>query len=311
MKQTGIRLMALMMMLALLLPLAGLAQASAENLVPVPIDDNSDDYVPLGDVVTVDDTTPAPTASTAPTASPTQAPIVVPAPAEAAQEAEPAAETAEGPAAAVPAAPEGFEFLKAAAASVNKYYTAIRIPGYEHTVYAFTDKDGKTQFRVYGRLNKKRGMFETTVTTAGDGSEALVVAVTGEKPVVERNANFAKGKSVQLDDTTKLEGYRTTTKRGVLYFTNLFKQKEYRVLGEIPGVANAYYPAVNGRPRLGSLAIDVEADQERFKQEDEKYYKVPKEYRKGFAIQVFIFTTDGQKVTVLTDKPVLDRETLK
>ena len=207
-----------------------------------------------------------------------------------------------------------FEPLKAPKGAISRYYTALRLSGYEHTVYAFTGKTGLTQFRVYGRLNKKKGMYEAQVTAQADtGGDVptFLVEVTGKKPVKDRDTAFAVGKALKLAKADVPEGYRTTTKPGVIWFTNLFRQKEYRVLGQVQGVGDAWYPAANGRPRRGSLAIDLEQDQARFRPENGKYFKVPKEYRNGFAQSVFIFTSDGQKVSVLTDKPVLDTNKLK
>lgn len=207
-----------------------------------------------------------------------------------------------------------FEPLEAPRAAVNKYYTALRLPGWEQPVYAFTGTNGLTRFRVYGRLDKKKGMYETEVVTVGDPDSdgfAFAVTVTGEKPVKDGNAVFAVGKPLRLAAGEVPEGYRTTSKPGVIWFTNLFRQKEYRVLGQLQGVGDAWYPVANGRPRRGSLSIDIAQDSARFHPEGSKYLTVPREFRNGFALPVFIFTTDGQKVTVWTDKPVLDVEKLK
>lgn len=209
-------------------------------------------------------------------------------------------------------APEGFEYLKAAKANVNKYFTAIRIPGHEHTVYAFTDKGGITQFLVYGRLDKKKGMYKAEVssTLAGD-SRTFTVTMVGDKPYKAVWEDFAKPKGIKLDDTTLPKGYRKTSKTGVCYFTNLFKHKEYRVLGRLEGRGDAYYPPVYGKPKAGSLAIDISQDSLRFHHDGEKYYRVPQEYKNGFALPVFIRTQEGEQVVVWTDKPMLEREKLK
>lgn len=206
-------------------------------------------------------------------------------------------------------APAGFEFLKAAKSSVNQYYVALAIAGFPHTLYAFTDTQGKTQFRVYGRLNKKKGMYEATVQ--GADPQQLSIAVTGEVPVKDKWAVFGKAKVVKLNVATLPEGYKKSSKDGVCYFVNLFKQKEYRVLGSLADIENAFYPAVYAKPKPGSLAIDISGDAQRFHVTGEKYYAVPRALRGGFAISVFITTTDGSRLSVLTDKPVLDKTTLK
>lgn len=232
-----------------------------------------------------------------------------------AQTQEPLVITAPDPTPAPTEKPEPvFEPMQAPRAAIHKYYTALRLPGWEQPVYAFTGKNGLTQFRVYGKLDNKKGMYEAEVTEIADreGDEyTFQVTVTGKKPIRDRDSAFAVGKPLRLAAGDVPEGYRTTSKPGVIWFTNLFRQKEYRVLGQVQGVGDAWYPAANGRPRRGSLAIDIEQDSARFRPEDGKYLKLPPEFRNGFALPVFIFTSDGQKVTVLTDKPVLDVERLK
>ncbi len=218
------------------------------------------------------------------------------------------AETADEAAAEDPAA---FEYLKAAKQKVNMYYTPLRLPGFEHTVYAFTDKEGRTRFRVYGRLNGKRGMYEAAVNAGSAEQPAFSVTVTGEKPISDKWEVFAKAKAVKLDAQALPEGYKKSGKVGVMYFINLFRQKEYRVLGRLDNIENAYYPAVYAKPKPGSLAIDISRDVERFRLEGEKYYKLPSQLRSGFAIAVFITSSDGFKLSVMTDKPAVDRAALK
>lgn len=209
-------------------------------------------------------------------------------------------------------APEGFEVFSAAARNVPDEYTAIQIPGLAHPVYAFTDREGATRFRVYGRLNNRKGMYETRILTETDGNtKFLGISVSGEKPVKDSLSVYARAVPVALEDSGIPEGYEVTQKWGLLSFTNLFGQKEYRVLGEIPGIEEAFYPSANGRPRIGSLAIDLDWDRVRMLATGEDYVKVPEEYRAGFALRVFITANDGQKVSVWTDKPILDKEKLK
>ncbi len=278
------RAAALMTVLMLLLPAVTLAQPP----VTAPPPQANPEQAPA------DDTAPETPATAVQTAAPEQ-PAAVP----------------EAPAGRH-SAPEGFEYLKAAKANVNKYFTAIRIPGFEHTVYAFTDKGGITQFLVYGRLDKKKGMYKAEVSSQlmGD-SRSFTVTVVGDKPYKAVWDDFGKPKGIKLDDTTLPQGYRKTSKTGVSYFTNLFKQKEYRVLGRLDGRGDAYYPPVYGKPKAGSLAIDISQDNLRFHLDGEKYYRVPKEYKNGFALPVFIRTQEGEQVVVWTDKPMLDRSTLK
>lgn len=207
---------------------------------------------------------------------------------------------------------DGFEVLKAAARNVPDEYTAIQLPGLTHLVYAFTDRNGATQFRVYGRLKDKKGMFAAQVTSQVlEATRMVNILVVSDTPVKDKLADYMRSDPVTIEERKLPAGYGITEKWGVLYFTNLFGQKEYRVLGAVPGVENAYYPSVDGNPRMGSLAIDITADHELMLRAGEKPYKVPEEYRNGFAARVFVYTTDGQKIAVWTDKPILDTAKLR
>ena len=204
-------------------------------------------------------------------------------------------------------APDGFEVLNAPDASVPKYFTGIQIPGLSHPLYAFTDKEERTQFRVSGKLDKREGMYDVQVLTEMS-EETLVLrpVVVSMKPVKDKLSNRSEAKPVAVDHNSLPDGFETTSKDGVVHFINLFGQKEYRVYGELSSGEKAYFPVIKNRPRYGALAIDIEADKERMASNGDKFYPIPKEYRKGFAIRVFITTSDGISVSVWTEAPVLD-----
>lgn len=203
--------------------------------------------------------------------------------------------------------PEGFVLLKPAQKNIDKHLTAIRIPGFDHSVYAYTEKSGATVFLVYGRLADKKGLYEATLSAEGEGENlTLHLNIFGERPFKLNTKDLGRPKAVKLNQATLPEGYRKTSKPGVLYFTNIFGQKEYRVLGRIDGRPDAYYPASNGKPKVGSLIVDMSRDQERFRPENEEYMKLPREYKAGYATAVMVLTTQSEWVSVLTDKPILN-----
>ena len=218
-----------------------------------------------------------------------------------------AGETApEAASAALSQAPEGFEHLKASRNSINKSHTAIRIPGFDHTVYAYLDDSGGVTYLVYGQLGKKKGMYEAELDTLREGEDTVfVLNVIGTEPHKTQDSSLGRPKGIKLNAATLPEGYRKTSKAGVCYFTNLFGEKEYRVLGRIEGRADTYYPAQYGRPKPGGLPIDISKDRERFLNTDEKKQKLPREYKNGFATAVLVLTKQAEWVSVMTDKPVL------
>ncbi|NLC31780.1 MAG: hypothetical protein GX781_00575 [Clostridiales bacterium] len=209
-------------------------------------------------------------------------------------------------------APKGFETLKATKKNIDQALTSIRIPGIEDPVYAYTDKSGATIFLVFGKLNDKKGLFEATLSAEEhDDTRIFALHIFGEKPHKFTSKDLGKPKAVKLNAATLPESYRKTSKPGVCYFTNLFNQKEYRVLGRIEGRPDVFYPASYGKPKAGSLPIDMAKDAERFKLEGAKYITLPKEYKSGYATAVLVLTSQAEWVSLMTDKPELDLAKLK
>ncbi len=206
-------------------------------------------------------------------------------------------------------APEGFEFLDAPKNSISKHHTAIRIPGFEPAVYAYLDRSGGVIYLVYGRLEKKKGMYEAELNSSPKADELLLsLHIIGDEPHKTTDAKLGRPRGVKLNAATLPEGYRQTGKTGVCYFTNIFGDKEYRVLGRIEGRPDTYYPAQYGKPRPGGLPIDISRDRERFLHPGEKKQKLPREYKNGFATAVLVLTKQAEWVSVLTDKPILNME---
>ena len=204
-------------------------------------------------------------------------------------------------------APEGFEYLKAPKDKISKSHTAIRIPGFEHTVYAYLDRSGGVVYLVYGQLEKKKGMYEAELNSDRTEDELLLTLhIIGTEPHKTTDAKLGRPKGVKLNAATLPEGYRQTGKTGVCYFTNIFGEKEYRVLGRIEGRPDTYYPAQYGKPKPGGLPIDISQDRERFLNQGDKKQKLPKEYKNGFATAVLVLTKQAEWASVMTDKPLLE-----
>lgn len=209
---------------------------------------------------------------------------------------------------------DDFNYLKPARRLMIKYYTAIQLPAFEHTLYAFNDKDGVTQFRVYGNLKgAKRGFYKAEVTAAVSDNAAgwdFEVAVTGTKPVKDAKV-FAlyKGKDLAKDDIP--EGFRKGTGKGMYYFFNLFGKKESIAWASADGENYAWYLANGNRPLAGSLEVDADAMFGRMHQKDAKYYRLPKDLSSGYGKEVVILTTDGKTAVVLTNKPPIVKADLK
>lgn len=212
------------------------------------------------------------------------------------------------------AAATAFSFLKPSRNVMIRYYTAIRLPGIEPTVYAFTNKEGDTQFRVYGRApDAKRGFYEARVTAVvsdREGGWDFTLDVPDTKPVKDKSV-FAlyKGKNLVKEDVPA--GMRKGQGTGMYYFFNLFGKRESMAWASADGENYAWYMANGARPLAGSLELDADAFDGRMHKEEDKYYRIPKELNGGYAKQVIIVTTDGKTAVVYTDKPLIDTGSLK
>lgn len=251
--------------------------------------------------------TPLPAATKAPgqqvpSAAPgQQAPIVLPT-------------TAPGTGKTTVAGPDNFDYGKATGMDVLKYYTRIRLPGFDHPLYAFTDKDGKTQYRVYGRLpGGKRGFYAASVSGEAADTAAgwsFIVEIVGEKPIKDSKV-FAiyKGKDPAKEEVPA--GFKNIAGKGVYRLFNIFGKSESVCYASLDGQTYGWYPARSGKPVAGALEYDLDGITQRLHIKGEKYYFLPAKLENGFAKPVKILTTDGKTAVVLTDRPELVRDELK
>lgn len=252
-----------------------------------------------------------------------ETPAVIQAPAiqstaEATETAQDATPAPMGPIAAVyeplSARAKSFTFLKPARDALIKYYTAVRLYGIEPAVYVFTDKEGVTQFRVYGRApDAKRGFYVAAVTaTVSDGAAGwdFTLDVPDAEPVKDARV-FALYKGKNLPKEEVPVGLRKGQGAGRYFFFNIFGKREYVFWASPDGENYAWYLPNGSRPLAGSPMLDADAFAERMHSDDDAYYRIPEELNGGYAKEVMITTTDGKTAIVSTNLPAIVMDDLK
>lgn len=204
-----------------------------------------------------------------------------------------------------------FEFAKAPKNAVVQYYTPIRLEGFEPTVYAFNDKQGVTQFRVYGRIpGNSRGFYGLSVTSSSaDPTKPYEMKIISEKNIRDQRV-FMVYKGGEMDAASLPTGFVKGSGNGIYTFTNVFGKPENLAYASSDGTNFAWYFVNVRKPLAGSLEVDMDDVMERMVGADGGVYAMPAEYKTGYARKVKITTTDGQQVSVYTDFPVINKAAL-
>ncbi len=203
-------------------------------------------------------------------------------------------------------------FVNIAAAPKNALYTPLEIPGYEHTVYAFTGVDGKTQFRVYGQTSTETGFFPVTVT-AGAGYQpggAMTVSLDPALTPVTDTQQAAATAVLSASAVPPPPGFFSAGSPGIIYMENLFGQRETLAHASYDGQNLVFVPALNNLPVPGALAVVVEDMSARIKAMGAQNYSLPFDLREGFKTQVNILTSDGVPAAASTAYPAIDKASL-
>ena len=200
-------------------------------------------------------------------------------------------------------------FVNLADAPANPLYTPLEIPGYSHTLYAFTGLDGKTQFRVYGQQGAQSGYFPATLT-AGAGYQPgglLQVTLAAGATPVQDNESVAATATLSAAAAPIPLGFHSAGVPGILYMENIFGQKEYLAYASYDGQNYLYIPALNNLPIPGALAAVVEDMPSRAKLSHEAAVPLPANLQGGFKTLARLVTGDGTDVMVSTAYPPIER----
>ena len=198
----------------------------------------------------------------------------------------------------------GFEALEKDKWS-NPLYEQLTLEGYDHTVLAFSGENGKTEFRLYGKIEKKSGLFPASVTAIEneEGDVSFEVALLSTE-VVKDYARDAGVLTIAEPPEEIPEGL-TLNKKNMLEMTNLFGKKEVYAYGTYDNENFGYYKVESNKVVAGSLAYDLSNASAWAKPENMKIMSTPKEFKNGFQRTVEILTTDGKRVLVNTIYPNL------
>lgn len=201
----------------------------------------------------------------------------------------------------------GFQFAKADSKQVVQYYTPIRLDGFEPTVYAFNDKDGETQFRVFGKVpGGTLGFYSVSVSASAlDPSKPYDVKITSDRYIKDAKV-FSALKAQDLDPSQVPEGFTKATGTGLYSFTNVFGKPEVLAYATSDGTNFAWYFVNVRRPLAGSPEVDMDDVKERMQPADGTVYQLPADMKAGYARAVRVKLSDGSIAVVYTDFPKIN-----
>lgn len=235
-----------------------------------------------------------------------------------------------------------FQFAKAKVKNVVQYYTPVRLEGFEPTVYMFVDKEGVSQFRVYGKIpGRDVGFYPVSVTRnaepepvaeateapadsgltmLGGGTQPQAadqgaykpyeVQIVSDRPVRDAKV-FRVTKAMDMDPAQVPQGLIKEKAVGVYAFTNIFGKMETLVYASPDGVNYAFYLPNVRRPLAGSPEMDMDDVMKRMMGADGATYVMPDAMKGGYAKGVKVKLTDGQTVLLMTDFPQIDVSALQ
>lgn len=179
-------------------------------------------------------------------------------------------------------------------------YTAVKAPGAAHTLYAFTDQNGQTQYRVYGRLNNQTGFFEAKLLAPQAEGGDYALQILGEKPLRDQTAQFAQLKAPKLQADTQLpSGFSLGKSRGLLMMRNYFNRSEYLAYATLDGQSWQYYHT-DGSSRAMRGGLPVLPDSLLERAMHFQRYLLPDSYRQALQLpaRYQVLTSDGQPVVL-------------
>ena len=191
-------------------------------------------------------------------------------------------------------------------------YTPVYLPGVDGIVYAFSGESGITQFRLYGVVAGKIGFYPLEVIAGEDYQDgmSLDISLSSNTPVI-KDENLAVKAVIPKDNIIMPKGFIKANTHGLMYFENLFGQKEYRAYASYDGGETfLYLPTENSRPKLGALGRLPDDMLSRAKIYGEKNYLMPSNLANGFGELVYIITTDGVHIVAPTIYPFIERAAL-
>lgn len=201
------------------------------------------------------------------------------------------------------------EFHAKEAEEIADIYTPVLIPGAEGgVVYAYAAENGQTAFRMYGEANGVDGYYPVMILadddfTGAEGQE-MEVALAGAEPVEETTDNLALAVKAPAEETVVPEGFEYDESAGVMYFTNVFGEKEYFVYAAyVPG-EYFYLPSnADGEVLPGVLPADLKDESVAARKLSGDLMEKSENFADGFQTKVFVRCEDGKDVSVFTAYP--------
>lgn len=202
-------------------------------------------------------------------------------------------------------AEDGLDILKNGPKKHVYQEFGFEVGGDEIVLYGYVNKNGEPQYRVYGKIGNKKGFFPVSI----DSERNLNVESTD--PVKDSKKDLGQAK-IASDKADIPQGFKKTNRKNIFSMINVFNEKEHVAYASYDGENYYYFPiARNNQPIPGAFPYDIEAMLERSKaSNNNKSVKKPNEFKKGFSVDVIVFTSDGGTITLKTVGPVVDVDAL-
>lgn len=191
----------------------------------------------------------------------------------------------------------------------SQMYTAIMLDNYDFPIYAYEHESGETAFRVYGSLNRKKGFYEAELTKDGD---QLKLNIIGEKPRTDKRDSAAipnpgrRGTFPIPEDWTYFYD-----NNNYLQFEDFFgKMNTFVAVSYRKGQTEIVPCNKKGEPIPGSLGVNPYSYDVAIKQKPCNYVK-PRQLKNGYQVEVYVTTSDGERVAVKTYNPELNVDELE
>ena len=150
-------------------------------------------------------------------------------------------------------------------------YNALELPGEKYPVFAFQNKNGDTELRVYGirevrsnnvAIKSIAGFYPAELQKDEKGNYS-VTPISSAMPIETDQEQFAAFMPVEMKkDANKPESYILMNENSGIYsFQDIYGVKRYRIYGQTRDGMPGFYPCdITGRVKNGALMLDAAAE---------------------------------------------------
>lgn len=206
-------------------------------------------------------------------------------------------------------AEETGEFEPSAKLQNSNLYTPLMIDNYDYPIYAYEHESGETVYRVFGKMNGRTGYFEAELLNR-DG--ALTVEIKGDLPRKDARKSAAVALTARRGTFEIPENWNYFyNNANYLQFEDAFGKTQIFLAGYYREGETLLLPCnKKGQPIPGALGVVPESYKNIIKNAPYNYL-LPKNMKNGYQIEVYVNTSEGEKVKVKTYRPEFDASELE